>query len=65
MRILSKCSPSSVTTKSLFYRNFQNAYFQQIPLHYAAKNRNTEIVKILSKNKAVVNVRDNWQVKNH
>ena len=33
-------------------------------MHWAAKNGHTEIVKILTENKADLNAKDKWQVKN-
>ena len=50
--------------KNLTSINFEVHFFQQTPMHLAARNGHTEIVQFLAENKADVNAKNEWKVKN-
>ena len=55
--------------KSLICINYSNAFFflffQNTPMHWAAKNGHTETVKVLAEMGADLNAKDKWdEVKN-
>ena len=50
--------------KNLTSINFEMYFFQETPMHWAASNGHTEIVQFLVENKADVNAKNGWEVKN-
>ena len=57
-----------MATKSLICINYSNAFFffffQSTPMHWAAEDGDTEIMKVLALKGANLDAKNNWEVKN-